>query len=355
MQCPKCGYDNSDEALFCNLCHTVFRKESPKRPEVSPEEERYMIMHKYREGRGWKRWLALDVWLSLIVILGVAFWAVKSMRKGEEIEKRPSLKKLEGSNINSGFNPPNEISSQLPMAKRETLHFIIYCNDETLANEIATKVERYYEIPIDLGLGEGKFWIKDKGKVYIYIYDTPQQYAQVTKRKSLSSGYSDFKMRSIYTYKGADYLIEAVIPHELTHLIFADFMEFSLNYPNWLSEGLAMYEENKYCKAYSDNYQEILDQIRQGTYFPVDILTEVDISKEKKLEVIHLWYVESMSLVTYLIDVYGRGNFYIFCKNLKEGMELNKALENAYSPNMRGLAELTGRWLNYIKTHEQKW
>lgn len=352
MQCPKCGYDNSDEALFCNLCHAVFRKESPKRPEVSLEEERYTIMHRYKEGRGWKRWFALDVWLSLIVILVIAFWATNSVRKVEKIKEKPSLKKSEESNINSGFTPPDNESSPFPMTKRETFHFVIYCNDETLSNEIATKVEQYYEIPTDLGLGEGgKFWMKDK--VYIYIYDTPQQFSQFTGRECLSSsGYSDFKRRSIYTYKDVNHLIEAVIPHELTHLIFADFMEFSPNYPAWVSEGLAMYEESKYCKAYIDNYQKILDQMKRGAYFSVDVLTKIDISKETKLELIQFWYVESMSLVIYLIDAYGRGKFYLFCKNLKEGMELNKALENAYSPDMKGVSELTERWLNYIKTHE---
>jgi len=352
MQCPKCGYDNPEDALFCNLCHAVFRKESSKRPEISLEEERYMIMHKHRERGGWKRWLALDVWLSLIVILGIALWASNSVMKREKINEKSSLfKKLGESKINSDDNPPLSESSQL--SKRETFHFVIHCNDEKLTDEIVSKVEQYYVIPTDLGLGEGNFWMK--GKVHIYIYDTPQEYSQIINRDFWTSGYAEFKTRSIYAYKDVDYLIEAVIPHELTHLIFADFMEFSANYPKWLTEGLAMYEETKYCQAYLNNYQKILDQMKQEKYFTVDALTKIDISKEKRIEVIHFWYVESMSIVTYLIDVYGRGRLYTFCKNLKEGMELNKALENTYSPEIRNLPELSGRWLNYIKTHDQTW
>jgi hypothetical protein len=95
--------------------------------------------------------------------------------------------------------------------------------------------------------------------------------------------------------------------------------------------------------------------MKKGKYFSLDELTKIDISKEKRIEVVHFWYVESMSVVTYLIDVYGRGRLYTFCKNLREGMNLEEALEDAYFPHIKSLPELTGRWLNYIKTHEQTW
>ncbi|PIY20069.1 hypothetical protein COZ13_02035, partial [Candidatus Desantisbacteria bacterium CG_4_10_14_3_um_filter_40_18] len=28
MECPKCGYNNDSEALYCNLCHEVFKRAS---------------------------------------------------------------------------------------------------------------------------------------------------------------------------------------------------------------------------------------------------------------------------------------------------------------------------------------
>jgi len=354
MQCPKCGYDNPDDALFCNLCHAVFRKESPRSSEIGLEEERYLIMHKHREGKGWKRWIELDVWISIIVIIGVALWATNSVMKRKGLTpKTKVIKESLESKITSGVNLPVSKPLQFLTIKRETPHFVIYCNDERLIGEIAAKVEGYYDIPIDLGLGEVGFWMKDK--VHIYIYDTPMQYSQVTGQGVWTSGYSEFKTRSIYSYKDVQHLIEAVIPHELTHLIFADFMNFSSNSPKWLTEGLGMYEETKYCKAYIDNYQKILDQMRQGKYFSIENLTKIDISKERDIELIHFWYVESMSIVTYLIEVYGRGKLYTFCKNLREDMEVNEALKDAYSPDINSIAELTGRWLNYIKTHQQSW
>ncbi|MEW6618693.1 MAG: peptidase MA family metallohydrolase [bacterium] len=355
MQCPKCGYNNPDEALFCNLCHAVFRKESSKKADVSPEEERYMIMHRHREGRGWKRWIGLDVWLSLIVIIVVACWAINSVTKREEMYRRTKVPvdRLSSAEINSEFSTATTQPAYQLAVKRETSHFIIYTSDAILADDIVAKVEIYYDIPTDLGFGDAGFWLKDK--VTIYVFDTPEDYFKATGKATWSSGYSEFKTRSIYSHKDAENLIDAVIPHELTHLIFADFMEFSPNFPKWLAEGLAVYEENKFCKTYINNYQEILDQIRGGKYFTADQLTAIDISQQNKIEIIHLWYTESLSIVTYLIDVHGRGKLYAFCKNLKEGMELNKALENAYSPEIKSLPELTGRWLNYIKSNQQTW
>ena len=32
MKCPKCGYENKEEALYCNLCTEVFRKEKIQKP-----------------------------------------------------------------------------------------------------------------------------------------------------------------------------------------------------------------------------------------------------------------------------------------------------------------------------------
>ncbi len=353
MQCHKCGYNNPDDALFCNLCHAIFRKESAPKPDISQEEERYVIMHRHHQKGDWKRWLGLDVWASIIVIIGVAVWATNTMmtkQQGISGENKGSEKSAE-SGINSEFIPTGTQSQPSLLHKKETFHFIIYCNDEILAEDIAAKVERYYDIPTDLGFGEANFWIKEK--VQIYIYDTPQEYAKVTGRTHLTSGYSEFKTRTIYSHKQIEHLIDGVIPHELTHLIFADFMKFSPNYPIWLSEGLAMYEETKFCQAYNENYKNILDQIKGGKYLSIDNLTKIDISKEQKIEVIQFWYVESMSIITYLIESYGRGKLYSFCKNLREGMDLEKALEDAYSPHIKNLPELTGRWLNYIKTKKE--
>ena len=37
MKCSRCGYDNRDDARFCNLCHTVFKQQpTPPPPAAKP-------------------------------------------------------------------------------------------------------------------------------------------------------------------------------------------------------------------------------------------------------------------------------------------------------------------------------
>lgn len=354
MQCPKCGHNNSKGSLYCSLCHEVFETKSNPHHE-SVEETRYKMMFKHRD-RGvdwWKRWIALDVWLSLVVITVLAFWVYNIWKETKIEDVKKPAKIISMGRAASFFN---KFKYQTPPAGSQhyqTIHFDIYCVDKTLADEISSQVERYCEISADLGLVEANFW--KKKRVLIYIYETQQEFRKATGVSDLCSGYADLNRRIIYSYDDIDHLTEAVIPHELTHLIFADFMEQSQNYPKWLTEGLATYEEAKYCKAYISNYQKILDNIREGKYLGMIKLTEIDINGIKNLNDLQSWYVESLSIVSYLLDVHGRGKFYTFCKELRDGCGLEEALKRAYSPNFNSLPELTGYWLNYIKNNRHVW
>lgn len=63
--CPQCGYENLDDALYCNLCKKIFRKEKKTTPsdekeissihDLPPEirellqKQKVEIMHKFQE------------------------------------------------------------------------------------------------------------------------------------------------------------------------------------------------------------------------------------------------------------------------------------------------------------------
>src|ERR1051326_6076416 len=36
MKCPRCGYENRDDARFCNLCQTIFKKQTAPPPTPAP-------------------------------------------------------------------------------------------------------------------------------------------------------------------------------------------------------------------------------------------------------------------------------------------------------------------------------
>lgn len=43
MKCPKCGYDNEESALFCNLCQEVFKKAASSSAEPGPPQRAALV------------------------------------------------------------------------------------------------------------------------------------------------------------------------------------------------------------------------------------------------------------------------------------------------------------------------
>ncbi len=126
--------------------------------------------------------------------------------------------------------------------------------------------------------------------------------------------------------------------------------------PKWIDEGFATFVETKYCQAYNSEYQRLLDIIKAGKYFPLEALDNTDITKGKELENIHLWYVQTLSIVTYLLDKYGSDKFFRnFLTNLRDGKSLDDSLSAAYSPDITCMNELEQKWLEYIRAYKQRW
>ncbi|MEK7812730.1 MAG: peptidase MA family metallohydrolase, partial [Candidatus Desantisbacteria bacterium] len=193
------------------------------------------------------------------------------------------------------------------------------------------------------------------GKVHVYIHNTANDYQKITNKNAQTSGCSFGELRSIHSYLDAEYLFEAIIPHELCHVILYEFMEHN-KIPKWIDEGLATFAETRYCSAYNQQYQELLNKIRAGKYFPVEALDNTNITKGKEIENIHLWYVQTLSIVTYLLNEYGQDKFFNnFLLNLKNGKDLDCSLSAAYSPDITCMSELEQRWLEYVRTHKQVW
>ncbi|MFH1096528.1 MAG: peptidase MA family metallohydrolase [Candidatus Desantisbacteria bacterium] len=353
MECPKCGYNNDSEALYCNLCHEVFKRASDYR-EPSSFYEPYRAERKH-----WKKWLGFDVALTLLIIVGLGLWGYKFMEK-KNLESAKTIASdtappLESSNTGFGdmFSDLTKFNKKIFYPSYEVEHFIIYGQKEDEVKALGQKMELYVDMPIKIGIGDFGFW--QKGKVHIYIHNTSQDYQKITGRNSQTSGYSIFETRSIHSYWETEYLFEAVIPHELCHLILHAFME-NKAMPKWIDEGFATFVETKYCHAYNLEYQRLLGIIKQGKYFPLEALDNTDITKGKEIENIHLWYVQTLSIVTYLIDNYGSDKFFRnFLINLRDGKNLDDSLSAAYSPDITCIGDLEQKWLEYIKTYKQAW
>jgi hypothetical protein len=225
-------------------------------------------------------------------------------------------------------------------------HFIVYyLYDDNFAGEVSREAEKYYDrIASDLGYPRyDNFWTWDN-RARIYIYRDRNSFLQATGAVDWSYGFAVYDKRTIVSYANNAKFIEALLPHEVTHLIFRDFVGFKGQIPAWLDEGVAQWEEFDKRKAAVESVRE---SIANKTAIPLSALTQTDISREGNAEISRKFYAESVTLVGFLIEKYGQSKFTLFCRQLRDGASINEALKFTYSDSIRDMDELEKEWIKY--------
>jgi hypothetical protein len=97
-----------------------------------------------------------------------------------------------------------------------------------------------------------------------------------------------------------DAWVGTVVPHELTHLVFETAADNPYHFPpNWLNEGLAVYESEGYG---SDDRARVRDAVRAGSLLPLDGLIGQFPTNEDGFR---LAYAASVSAVDYMVRTHG--------------------------------------------------
>jgi hypothetical protein len=149
----------------------------------------------------------------------------------------------------------------------------------------------------------------------------------------------------IETYPWAQGFFQSLLPHELGHIIFREFVGSENNAPIWLDEGVAMYQE----KVKRFNLKtKLLQALEQGKLMPLNKLSELNIAFVKDSELVELYYAEALSVVDYLLNKFGRDNFVELCHALKERKTFDQAINDAYRV-FKNLEDLNKAWLRHIK------
>ena len=65
---------------------------------------------------------------------------------------------------------------------------------------------------------------------------------------------------------------------------------------------------------------------------------------------LELFYLQSVSIVDFLIEKYGTKKFTTFCRNLRDAKTLNEALSSTY--RLKDIQELEEEWSKYIRTQK---
>lgn len=229
----------------------------------------------------------------------------------------------------------------------KSTHFVLYYKDvpASFIDKVLDKAEDYYaKITDNLGFTRYNFWLWDD-RAKIYIYNDVEEYKAATAQPSWSSGCVSVKDKTIKTYPLASSFFDTLLPHELGHIIFREFVGFdNKNVPLWLDEGVASFQEMTKRFAAKGCVRKA---IRDNKFIPLDKLSNINLTLIQDNETIDIFYSEAVSLADYLIVQCGNSNFVNFCRALRDGKTLEEALSYAY--NFRNLTELNTAWLRFLK------
>lgn len=227
-------------------------------------------------------------------------------------------------------------------------HFLIYyMGDKPFAKEVMGEAERYYnKIASDLGYSRyDKFW-QWEDRVKIYIYRTREEFIASAGAIGWATGMVKYKEKEISSFRQNERFLHSLLPHELTHLIFRDFVGYGGDIPLWIDEGVAQWEEKHKRK---EAISIVKDLSKQGNLIPIAELTRMDIRVEEDAVLARNFYAEAVTIIGFLIEKYGGSKFTLFCRQLRDGKDMDEALSFTYPNKIRNIGELEERWIEYYR------
>ncbi|MFC1592755.1 peptidase MA family metallohydrolase [Candidatus Omnitrophota bacterium] len=225
-------------------------------------------------------------------------------------------------------------------------HFFIYYKNSSrdFLDKLRRQAEDYYRnITEELGFRRKKFWTWEN-RAKIYVFDSHESYIEETNMASWSSASVDYRNKIISTYPDAPELFQNVLVHELTHIIFREYVGFSSNIPLWLDEGVASFMEQK--KDASRIIRGLTALAKNDSLLNLQKLTAISNVLSFPQEKANIFYAQSFGLIYFLVDKFNRDDFAELCFSLRRGRTLEKSLYFTYGIN--GLDELEAQWRKYL-------
>lgn len=241
---------------------------------------------------------------------------------------------------------------------------------EDFGKEVLRKAEVYYQrIAEDLGYQRSSdFWTWDK-RAKIYLYPDHDSFIKASNHPAWAGGMADYDTKTIMSFLGSKEFSDTILPHEIAHLIFRDFVGFKGVIPLWLDEGVAQWTEEKKRQEVKKVVKEML--LKNGL-LTMDDMMKLPISNIKNGENVYIrptrtrsgekgvlfltgnnlitaYYVEAVSLVGFLIEKFGKNDFTSFCRALRDGKNLEEALVSVYATHIRNLNDFDDQWKDYIE------
>lgn len=273
---------------------------------------------------------------DLYIVTGKVFYdngetvsAINSWNKGIELypdnkEIKRLLDKAEReTKAEEGFN------------KSDTHHFTLQYDagkDEAIGNKILDVLEEAYsDVNTDLA------HYPDRNTVVV-LY-TGKAFRETTQGPDWSGGLYDGKIRlPVGGIKDVTAELKAVLYHEYAHVVIRSLTQ-GKRVPMWLNEGIAEYEGAKFAAR---PLKELTNAIKEGKLIPFNKL-EGSFSELSGKES-YLAYLQSYSLVKYIIDRFGLHAVREVLENIGRGDRIEKALNRALEPYGLDYTGLAAEW-----------
>lgn len=235
----------------------------------------------------------------------------------------------------------------------KSTHFFVFYQNAS-ADFIDRVIERaeddYNRIADALGFIRFNFWLWDN-RARIYIYDDKAGYQKATLQPGWSSGSAVIKKKekTIYSFINEKGFFESVLPHEMGHIIFKEFVGLvNPAIPLWLDEGVACYQE----RSRRESSARVLRQaIKENKFMGLDELFNFNSYRLQynltDSSTVAIFYAESVSLVDFLIKEFGKDRFVLFCQHLRDKKNFVRAMASVYP--FGSIQELDAAWQNSLR------
>lgn len=213
--------------------------------------------------------------------------------------------------------------------------------------EVIRKAEFYYnKIAEELGYARySNFWQWNK-RVKIYVHPSKEAFQKATGQPAWSHGMASYLDKSIHSIETNANFLDEVLPHEIAHLIFRDFVGFKGEVPLWMDEGIAQWQED----AKRREALALMPRLAsRGEVFTLERMMTLDIRGESDPFKVALFYTQAISLVDFLVKSFGPSSFTAFCRQLRDGKNIQEALRMAYPGSISSIREMEDRWWKYLR------
>jgi hypothetical protein len=225
-------------------------------------------------------------------------------------------------------------------------HFIIkyVAQAQEYIYKIKDDAEYWYRaITQEFGLTQANLWAWEN-RVNIFVAGNHEDYLNRFNCPPWSSACVDYVRRIIYTYPSQTNF-STVFSHELTHIIFREYIGFSY-LPLWIDEGMATYIEHRGSHQENLAVASIKQLIASNKYIPFSKLNNI-YSLQADVDTA-IFYNEAFSIIYFFMKRFGREDFKEFLGYLRGANSAQEAIRKSFG-GIEDMNKLEDAWKTFYR------